>query len=161
MGPYNGQPKASGYGLRLVHASKGVTVCATCHPSNPHTVLDETSKPPYYLMRVSNLTNPCDSAQEDLPFDVDTIGLDNDGNGYIDCADYSCSHAKDVSVAQACQESLGASADESPTYSARVEYQRGQDLFVGQSGFARCRVLQLVGVRREAVIVVNQLGLGP
>ena len=84
VGPYNGQPKASGYGLRLVHASKGVTVCATCHPSNPHTVLDETSKPPYYLMRVSNLTNPCDSAQEDLPFDVDTIGLDNDGNGTAD-----------------------------------------------------------------------------
>ncbi|WP_186223841.1 hypothetical protein [Burkholderia gladioli] len=33
-------------------------------------------------------------------------------------------------------ESLGASADEAPTYSARVEYQRGQDLFVRQSGFA-------------------------
>ncbi len=34
-------------------------------------------------------------------------------------------------------ERLGASADEAPTYSARVEYQRGQDLFVRQSGFAR------------------------
>lgn len=33
-------------------------------------------------------------------------------------------------------ESLGASADEAPTYSARVEYQRGGDLFVRQSGFA-------------------------
>ncbi|MDR8093265.1 hypothetical protein KPB05_38050 [Burkholderia gladioli] len=33
-------------------------------------------------------------------------------------------------------ERLGASADEAPTYSARVEYQRGQDLFVRQSGFA-------------------------
>ncbi|KAF1065524.1 hypothetical protein [Burkholderia gladioli] len=33
-------------------------------------------------------------------------------------------------------ENLGASRDEPPSYSARVEYQRGQDPVVRQSGFA-------------------------
>ena len=92
--PYNGDPKASGYGLRLVHAAAGVTVCATCHVPNPFPVLDETVRPPYYPMHISDLRNPCDSAQEDLPYDndmFDTVGLDNDGNGFADYpADPNC-----------------------------------------------------------------------
>lgn len=83
-GVYAGKPKASGYGLRLVHAAAGVTVCAGCHPANPNPVLDETHNPPYYPMHISDLRNACDSAQEDLPYDVDSVGLDNDGNGFAD-----------------------------------------------------------------------------
>lgn len=91
-GPYNGEPKASGYGLRLVHANAGITVCAGCHPANPNPVKDESVNPPYYPMHISSvLRNACDSAQEDLPFDGDSVGLDNDGNGFADySADTNC-----------------------------------------------------------------------
>lgn len=92
VGPYAGKAKASGYGLRLVHAAAGVTVCAGCHPANPNPVLDETHNPPYYPMHISSvLRNACDSTQEDLPFDIDSVGLDNDGNGFADYpADPNC-----------------------------------------------------------------------
>lgn len=87
--PYNyqGLPKASGYGLRLVHASAGVTECATCHAPNPFTPLTEQDAPPYYTMGVSKLGNPCLSTQEDLSYDPDAKGLDNDGNGLRDYPD--------------------------------------------------------------------------
>jgi len=90
--PFNGDPKASGYGLRLVHAAAGVAVCAGCHLPNPNPVLDESVKPPYYPLKISSvLRNPCDSAQEDATLDVDLIGLDNDGNGFADYpADPNC-----------------------------------------------------------------------
>jgi hypothetical protein len=83
-----GQPKASGYGLRQHHANNGVTVCADCHGTVP--ILPENDPPPYYTMMVSRLTDPCDSTQEDLPFDVDSVGLDNDGDGLVDAADPDC-----------------------------------------------------------------------
>jgi len=47
--------------------------------------------PPYYNPAFSNLTDPCSSSQEDLPFDVDSVGLDNDGDGVADYpADSDC-----------------------------------------------------------------------
>lgn len=90
--PYNGKPKASGWGLRRVHQAAGVIVCQGCHGTGPVTVLDETSKPPYYPMRVSSvLRDPCSAAQEDLSYDLDAKGLDNDGNGVADyVSDANC-----------------------------------------------------------------------
>src|SRR5262249_1881392 len=38
----------------------------------------------------SRLRNPCSSADEDMPFDADPIGLDNDGDGLVDAADPDC-----------------------------------------------------------------------
>ena len=35
-------------------------------------------------------------------------GIDNDGNGYVDCGDFSCSQSDDINVAQVCQESITA-----------------------------------------------------
>lgn len=94
--PNSNQPKATGYGLRAFHARKGVTVCDECHvpgaygsPDPFPEMLPETSKPPYYLMAGSNLTDPCDSTQEAFTalgaeMTPDTFGLDNDGNGLPD-----------------------------------------------------------------------------
>lgn len=91
---YGGLPKSTGYGLREVHAAKGVTVCANCHvpgaynsPNPFPAMLPESTPPPYYLMPGSDLTNPCDSNQEDLAtgeITPDSVGLDNDGNGLAD-----------------------------------------------------------------------------
>ncbi|HLK11969.1 MAG TPA: right-handed parallel beta-helix repeat-containing protein [Candidatus Binatia bacterium] len=92
----SGLPKASGYGLRRKHALLGVTVCATCHfpgsaetgePDPPPLIFPEPVPPPYYGQPTNNLTNPCSTAQES--FD-NTVGLDNDGNGYADMADSAC-----------------------------------------------------------------------
>ncbi len=96
-----GQPKATGYGLRQVHAANGVTECATCHmpgalgsPNPFPAILGENVPPPYYAPIFSNLTDPCASGQEDMPFDVDSIGLDNDGDGDVDFpADSDCAPA--------------------------------------------------------------------
>ena len=44
-----------------------------------------------------------------------TDGIDNDGNSFTDCEDFSCRQANDITVAQVCQESLAlvaADADE-------------------------------------------------
>lgn len=87
---YFGQPKASGYGLRLVHeAAEGPGTCISmgCHVANPHTPLTEQDQPPYYTMNVSKLGNPCLSTQEDMAYDGDSLGLDNDGNGLRDYPD--------------------------------------------------------------------------
>jgi len=74
-----------------VHAAAGVTVCAGCHAAWGGAPLDESVRPLYYPMHVSRLWDPCDSVSEDLPFDADTTGLDNDGNGLRDYpADPAC-----------------------------------------------------------------------
>lgn len=98
--PNSGLPKATAYGLRLFHVSQGVTVCGTsgCHqpgalgsPNPFPPVFGEHVPPPYYNPTFSNLTDPCSSAQEDLAFDADSVGLDNDGNGLADYpADPDC-----------------------------------------------------------------------
>jgi hypothetical protein len=96
ISPNSEKPKATAYGLRLVHASAGVTVCAGCHfpgstetgePSPAPAVLPETVQPPYYLLPNNNLLDPCSAAQEGFE---GTVGLDNDGNGLRDAADPAC-----------------------------------------------------------------------
>lgn len=92
--PNSGEPKATGYGLREFHfVQKGITSCgpSSCHApgslghSNPFPPLfGENVPPPYYNPTFSSLTDPCSSAQEDIPFDADGVGLDNDGDGLVD-----------------------------------------------------------------------------
>lgn len=98
--PNSGQPKSTAYGLRQVHANAGVTECATCHqpgalghPSPFPAVLSEDILPEYYNPTFSNLTDSCSSTEEDMTFDVDSIGLDNDGDGSADGADSDCAVA--------------------------------------------------------------------
>jgi hypothetical protein len=100
--PNSGQPKSTSYGLRKFHeVQQGITACGTaggCHvpgalgaPNPFPTLFGENVVPRYYDPAYSDLTNPCDSSQEDLPFDVDSVGLDNDGDGAADYpADSDC-----------------------------------------------------------------------
>jgi hypothetical protein len=97
--PNSGQPKSTAYGLRQLHVAQGVTSCGNtgCHQpgalghTNPFPpIFGEEVVPRYYAPAFSNLTNPCVSAQEDLVVDVDTIGLDNDGDGVADSSDPDC-----------------------------------------------------------------------
>lgn len=100
ISPNSGLPKASSYGLRAVHVANGVTSCGLsgCHQPgtqghpDPFPVLfGENVAPPYFQPMFSGLTDPCASSQEDLPFDLDGVGLDNDGDGTADYpADSDC-----------------------------------------------------------------------
>jgi hypothetical protein len=100
--PNSGQPKATAYGLRAYHVNQGVMTCGVAggchtpgnlgHPNPFPPLFAESVAPPYYAPAYSNLTDPCSSAEEDLPFDMDLLGLDNDGNGLRDYpADPGCS----------------------------------------------------------------------
>jgi hypothetical protein len=100
--PNSGLPKATAYGLRQLHvdAPNNVTSCGTssCHQpgalghSNPFPILyGEDVAPPYFAPMFSGLTDPCASSEEDIPFDLDGVGLDNDGDGAADYpADGDC-----------------------------------------------------------------------
>jgi len=97
--PNSGEPKATAYGLRLFHVNQGITACGSSgchrpgalgHPDPLPTVFGENVAPPYYQPMFSRLRNPCSSADEDMPFDADPIGLDNDGDGLVDAADPDC-----------------------------------------------------------------------
>lgn len=92
--PLSGQPKSSAYGLRQHHANNGEASCNGCHvggslghPNPLPTIFPENVLPIYYNALYSNLTDSCSSAQEDMAFDVDTVGLDNDGDGDADYPD--------------------------------------------------------------------------
>jgi len=98
--PNSGQPKATSYGLRQFHVDQGIASCGTTgchkpgtqgHPNPFPPLLSENVPPPYFNPLFSSLTNPCDSSQEDIPFDLDSVGLDNDGDGFADWpADSDC-----------------------------------------------------------------------
>ena len=105
--PDSGEPKATSYGLRRFHVNLGITACGSsgCHrpgalgsPNPFPTLLGENVPPPYYQPMYSRLTNPCSSADEDMPFDADPVGLDNDGDGLVDAADPDCAAAAAVST---------------------------------------------------------------
>jgi hypothetical protein len=93
ISPNSGLPKSTSYGLRQVHVDAGITSCGTggCHapgnlgsPDPFPTLYPESFPPPYYAADFSVLRDPCSSAQEDMPFDMDALGLDNDGDGLRD-----------------------------------------------------------------------------
>ena len=104
ISPTSGQPKATSYGLRQVHANAGVTVCATCHqpgtlgsPNPFPTFKPESTLPPYYGQPGTKLKNPCSSAQEN--FDANLLGLDNDGDGAADWpADSDCAQPTTTTI---------------------------------------------------------------
>ncbi len=77
-----GKPKASGWGLRRVHALKGVPRCIFCHADREP--LPENVNPPYYLDLDAN-TNRIDSCRD---------GLDNDGDGLYDNVDPDCAEMR-------------------------------------------------------------------
>ena len=98
ISPNSGLEKSTSYGLRQAHVNAGVTECGTgsCHaPGNlgspdPFPALHpESFAPPYYAADFSVLRNPCSSDEEDMPFDADLLGLDNDGDGQRDFPDDS------------------------------------------------------------------------
>jgi hypothetical protein len=99
--PNSGQPKATAYGLRQFHVNQGITSCGTSgchqpgalgHPNPFPPLFGEDEPPPYFDPAFSDLADPCASSEEDIPFDLDSVGLDNDGDGVADFpADADCS----------------------------------------------------------------------
>ena len=97
--PNSGLMKASAYGLRQVHVNNGITACGSSgchqpgalgHPDPFPPPLGENVAPPYYDPLFSGLIDSCSSADEDMPLDADSVGLDNDGDGLVDAADPDC-----------------------------------------------------------------------
>lgn len=91
--PNSGLPKSTSYGLRQIHVDLGYTQCGTggCHAPGSLGANDpfparwpESVAPPYFADGFSILRDPCNSAEEDMASDVDTVGLDNDGDGLRD-----------------------------------------------------------------------------
>ena len=75
---YGGGDGMQAAGLRVFHASKGVTVCAVCHSSDPSPALGENILPPHYGRSDVTLTTAC------------LDNLDNDGDGVRDGSDPDC-----------------------------------------------------------------------
>jgi hypothetical protein len=77
-------------GLRAHHAANGVTDCVDCHTDGPPPA--EGTKPPYYGTvdtRANNPGNTVQVANTNENWSIgDFLGLDNDGNGLYDLADY-------------------------------------------------------------------------
>jgi hypothetical protein len=99
--PNSGEPKATAYGLRQFHVNNGVPTCGVAggchvpgqlgHPNPFPPLFPEHVLPPYYGTALTSLTDPCSSAEEDLSVDGDSVGLDNDGDGFADYpADSDC-----------------------------------------------------------------------
>jgi hypothetical protein len=85
-----------GAGLRQHHTNAGVTECKTCHadadPAN-YTPVGEDVLPPYYFAPDPEFpnkpTDPCSNHGEEN-YAGGPKGLDNDGDGDYDMADFDC-----------------------------------------------------------------------
>jgi hypothetical protein len=79
-------------GLRKHHRINNVTVCQGCH-ANDAPPPPESTKPPYYGSADTNVRDPGNEAlgsKTNENWSVgDFLGLDNDGNGLYDLADYA------------------------------------------------------------------------
>jgi hypothetical protein len=86
-------------GLRAKHAAGGVS-CSGCHEDGPPS--PENEKPPYYGTADTKVANPCNdvlAANTNENWSVgDFLGLDNDGNGLYDVADFACGPYRLLSV---------------------------------------------------------------
>ncbi len=93
-----GKVKASGYGLRKNHTTRGIIVCLNCHTDRAQAdILTEDVQPPYYSRADVSLSsmpaNTC--TNEDTANDADIVGLDNDGDLLWDIADPDCAVCPD------------------------------------------------------------------
>ena len=81
----------TGAGLRAHHALAGVNECAICHDQDP-TPLPENIVPAYYGSPDTDVTDPCNTAPDNLEnWSIgDALGLDNDGDGSFDEDDFDC-----------------------------------------------------------------------
>jgi hypothetical protein len=96
--------RGTGAGLRQQHWVGGVTVCSDCHADadpTSYTPVAENVPPPYYFTPDTahpfKPTDACDANGTESVFG--TLGLDNDGNGFIDGADVACAVVNDPPVA--------------------------------------------------------------
>jgi hypothetical protein len=87
-------------GLRAKHARGGVTGCSECHDDGP--AQPEDVKPPYYGTPDTKADNPANdvmASNTNENWSVgDFLGLDNDGNGLYDLADFACGPYRIVSI---------------------------------------------------------------
>ncbi|MCL4180325.1 MAG: cytochrome c family protein [Verrucomicrobia bacterium] len=87
-------------GLRAKHAEGGVASCGGCHSDGPPS--PENVKPPYYDTadtKVKNPANDVKAANTNENWSVgDFLGLDNDGNGLYDLADFACGRYRILSA---------------------------------------------------------------
>jgi hypothetical protein len=87
-------------GLRNHHLKNGVSDCLDCHDAE--TAPPETVKPPYYGTPDTKANNPGNTvlvANTNENWSVgDFLGLDNDGNGLYDLADYAIGPLELVNV---------------------------------------------------------------
>jgi hypothetical protein len=86
-------------GLRAKHAAGGVN-CEGCHEDGPPS--PENVVPPYYGTpdtRANNPANDVQAANTNENWSIgDFLGLDNDGNGLYDLADFACGPYRILSV---------------------------------------------------------------
>jgi nitrous oxidase accessory protein NosD len=139
-----GAPKASAYGLRKALNDLFAAMdppqpapCAGCHfagspitgdPSPAPALFPETVPPPYYNATYSNLTDPCDSAQES--WEGTPPGLDNDGNGF---ADYAADSACQAFVPTTTTTSTSTTSATSSTTTSTLPGAKRITVFPGQS----------------------------
>ncbi|NIP52246.1 MAG: hypothetical protein GWN67_21310, partial [Phycisphaerae bacterium] len=87
----SGTAKASAYGLRRHHHNAGINICSSCHaPIEPFP--ENAPAPPYYARHDVSLggmpLNTC--TNEDTQNDIDSMGLDNDGDFLYEGLDADC-----------------------------------------------------------------------
>jgi hypothetical protein len=86
-------------GLRAKHTAGGIN-CGGCHEDGPPS--PENVKPPYYGTVDTKANNACNdvlAANINENWSVgDFLGLDNDGNGLYDLADFACGPYRLLSV---------------------------------------------------------------
>jgi hypothetical protein len=89
-GSDDGAATYSGSGLRAHHLQAGVADCTTCHDDTTIPLPPpEWVPPPYYGLPEVFIYDSCnnDGSEE---WTMDTLGLDNDGDGLYDLADPDC-----------------------------------------------------------------------
>ncbi len=82
----------SGVGRRKHHITTGITVCGTCHSSDPEP-LPESVLPTYYGTVDTKVDDPCNAGPDFLEnWSIgDDEGMDNDGDDVYDQDDSDCS----------------------------------------------------------------------
>jgi hypothetical protein len=86
-----GKAKASAYGLRKHHYNAGITICMSCHASVEPFPENAPAPPNYARDDVSLGGMPLNTCtNEDTENDMDSLGLDNDGDFLYEGLDSDC-----------------------------------------------------------------------